>query len=166
VKIGVALVSESTLDLGAFQPAAYGITGQNHVSDVDLNPGFSQLQDHVSILDHFSGNDAGLSQAITFVGFMFAGFEHDIAEIVEYTRGMPHLDTRLCERTIRCTIAVGSLDQWVLATVKGCRSHKMSTARYAFNTVYKLLDQKGFANLFKGFTIKNDDNNTFLLEHK
>lgn len=166
MKVAIALVSETVLDLVAFQPSALSVTNRNHVEVIDRTPGFSPLHDQIRILDDFSGNEANLSHAITSVGLMFAGWEHDIAEIIEYTRGMPHLDTRYCERGVRCTIAVGNLDQWSRAVLKGCQAHKLSTARSTFNVVYKLFDQKGLSCMFEGYRIKNDDNNTFLLEKK
>ena len=166
MKVAIALVSETVLDLGAFQPSAFALTNRNHVEEVDRNPGFSPLHDRVRILDDFAGNDANLSHAIMFVGIMFAGYEHDIAEVIEYTRGMPHLDTIYCERGVRCSIATGSLDQWSRAIVKGCQSHKLSTARYAFNVLYKLFDQRGLTCMFDGYRKKEDDNGTFLLEKK
>lgn len=166
MRIAIAFVMEPNLDLASFANAAENVTGQNCIAEIDRNPGFSPLHDQVRILDNFAGNDAKISYAICNVGFMFAGYDHDIAEVIEYTRGMPHLDTDYCQRGIRCTIAVGSLDQWARATIMGCRAHKLSTARYTFNAIYKMLDQKGLSDLFDGYRVRHDDNNTFLLERK
>jgi len=166
MKVCIALVSETVLDLSAFQPSAFAATNKNHVAGVDRQPGFSPIHDQIRILDDFAGNNANLSHAITFVGIMFGGWEHDISEVIEYTRGMPHLDTIYCERGTRCSIATGSLDQWAKAIVKGCQAHKLSTARYTFNVLYKLFDQRGLAFLFEGYKVRQEDNGTFLLEKK
>lgn len=166
MKVAIALVSESVLDLAAFQPSAFAVTNKNHVEQVDRRPGFSPIHDQIRILNDFAGNDANLSYAITYVGVMFAGYEHDIAEVIEYTRGMPHLDTTYCERGARCSIATGNLDQWARAVVKGCQAHKLSTARFAFNVLYKLFDQRGLSCIFDGYRVREDDNETFSLEKK
>lgn len=166
MKVGVEIVMETRIDRGAFYQSASQVTGQNHVTHVDVNPGLSVLEDDVRILESFANNDAKIAYAVCYVGILFAGYEHDIAEIVEYTRGMAHLDTSRVERGIRCTICVGSLDQWQRATLMGCRSHRLSTARHAFNQVYRMFDDRGLGDLFADYKVQADNNQTFLLERR
>lgn len=164
MKVGIALVMETRLDRGAFHQSASAVTGINHATEVDRKPGFSTLHDDVRVLDHFADSDAKLSHAVCHLGIIFVGYEHDIAEIIAYTRGMPHLDTNRVERGVRCTLCVGNLDQWQKAIVVGCGAHKLSTARSTFNQLYKLFDQKGF-NMCEDYRMK-PDGDTFLLEKK
>lgn len=166
MRMAVAMVSESRLDLGALVSVATQTTHHNPATATDAKRTASQLAADVSIIDDFADNNAKLSLAVTYVGFMFAGFAHDIEEVIEYTRGLPHVHTGRCERHVRVVMIVGSLDDWDKVVVEGCKAHPLSTAREAFNQVYHILCQKGFRGMFEGLVQKPQKDNTFLLEHK
>lgn len=166
--IGVALVSETRLDLGAFMDASRSITGRNHVQVADLRPGLSQLVDDINILKDFASKDVDLSGAVTHVGFLVAGSSDDLREIIEYTRGMSHLSTSLSLRhEIGCVLIIGSLEQWSHAIIEGSGPHEYATTRQAFNQIYTILCQKGLGCLFDGWSTRDKRDGTFLLlEHK
>lgn len=148
--------------------SAQEVTGQNHVTEVDLHPGLSHLIEDLNILKDFHGNpDCDLEKAIIYITFMAAGFSEDIEEFIAYTRGMPHFDTQRIERRgVRCIVVSGNLDQWTTATVAGCRAPEISPIRLAFNQVYQILVQKGLTFLFKDYRTIDKNRGTFLLEHK
>jgi len=166
--IGVALVSETRLDLEAFLPAAKSVTGFNHVEKADLRPALSQLGDDLNILRDFSDKKVDLSTAVTSLGFLIAGPVDDIREVVEYTRGMCHLSTsRSLRKEVACVLITGNLEQWTHAVIEASGPHSFATAREAFNAVYTLMCQKGLNSLFEGWSSKDQQDGTFLLlEHK
>lgn len=162
--IKLALVAETILDRGTFMPSAQEVTGHNHVSNVDKQPGVSRLHEDLRIMNEFAGY-GDLEYAITFVTFMVAGFSEDIEEFICYTRGMPHFDTNRIERRgVRCILIAGNLDQWAAATVSGCRAPDLSPVRLAFNEVYRALIQKGMSHLFEDYRTVEQGRGTFLLE--
>ena len=166
--IAVALVSESRIDFGAFMQSAQSVTGMNHVVDADAHPGPTQLATDLKVLRDFASKEVDLAMAITYVGFLVAGMPHDLSEIIEYTRGMPHLSTGKSLRAdVGCIMIVGNLDQWKKAVIEGCRAHPLSTARAAFNQVYMQLCQKGLSDMFNNMRTQDKPDGTFLLlEHK
>jgi len=165
--IGVALVSETKLDLGALMPAAQSVTGQNHVQASDRCPGPSRLHDDLMVLRDFAGKDVDLSTAVMSLGFLIAGLRHDIDEIVEYTRGMAHMSSsKVLQHEIRCVMISGNLDQWKTAVIEGCRAHQLSTARHCFNQIYSLMLLRGLHSLFEGWTSRENSDGTFLLLEK
>ncbi len=146
--IGVALVTESVLDRGVFMPSAQQMTGENHVSEVDKRPGISRLMDDLKILDHFANGIIDLVPAITYVGFLLGGLDEDIDEFLAYTRGMPHMPSyKIRNRGVRAVVVVGSLDQWRISTVEGCRAQ--GPVRDAFNKVHGQLVQRGLSSIFE-----------------
>jgi len=162
--IGVALVSKTQLDLGAFMPSAQSVTGQNHVQASDRNPGPSRLHDDLVVLRDFAGKDVDLSTAVMSLGFLVAGMAHDIDEIVEYTRGMAHLSSnKVIQHEFRCVLIHGSLDQWRIAVVEGCKAHQLSTARHCFNQIHTLMLSSGLHQLFEGLHSRPSSDGTFLL---
>ncbi len=166
--IGVALVSETRLDLEVFFAASKSVTGLNHVEVADLSPSLSQLADDLKILRHFAGKDVDLSGAITNLGFLFAGGAPEITELIEYTRGMCHLSTaRSLRSEISSVLVSGNLESWVNAILEGCGDHGYATTRQAFNACYTILCQMGLNYLFDGWSSKDGRDGTFLLlEHK
>jgi hypothetical protein len=162
--IAIQVVSQSLIDRGAFMPAAKQVTGLNHVTCVDKNPGLSRLADDLSIIKDFSDLDTDLSTAITYVGFLACGFDEDIDQFIAFARGMPHTPTsRIDRRGVRAVLIAGSLDQWRIATVGGCGD---TTVRQAYNDVYRQLTQLGLGWLFAGFRTVNTNDGQFLLEKK
>jgi hypothetical protein len=104
-------------------PAAKDITQENHVNAVDKNPGLSRLVDDLSILNDFAALDIELSTSVVGIGILAAGFDEDIDEFIAYCRGMAHLPTtKIDRRGLRAVVVWGSLDQWQIATVEGCRA--------------------------------------------
>ena len=165
--IGVALVTESILDRGVFMPTAQQMTGENHVTEVDSRPGISRLVNDIRILDDFADGVIDLVSAITFIGFLVGGFDEDIDEFLAYTRGMPHLPSyRVQNRGVRAVVVVGSLDQWRISTVEGCRAAMHSPIRLAFNQIHAQLIQRGLSGLFDDWKTVPQTNGTFLLEKK
>ena len=165
--IGVALVTESVLDRGVFMPNAQQMTGENHVTEVDRRPGISRLIDDTKILDDFADLPIDLVSAITYVGFLVGGFDEDIDEFLAYTRGMPHLPSyKIKNRGVRAVVVVGSLDQWRISTVEGCRAPDHSPIRQAFNLIHGKLIQRGLSGLFEDWKTVPQKNGTFLLEKK
>lgn len=166
--IGVALVSETRLDLGAFMDASRSVTGINHVQVADLRPGLCQLVDDINILRDFARKDVDLSGAVTHIGFLVAGMIDNLREIIEYTRGMTHLSTSLSLRQeIGCVLISGSLEDWTHAIIEGSGSHQYPTTRQAFNQMYTIMCQKGLGFLFEGWETRDSHDGTFLLlEHK
>ena len=163
--IGVALVSETILDLGPFLEASMSITGKNHVHVADNKPGLSRLADDMNVLRDFAGKSVDLDPSVTYVGFLIAAAPYEMREIIELTRGMTHLQTALSLRQeIECILIAGSLYQWsetVLIGTKNGPSH--SGVRICFNQVYTLLVQKGLGDLFEGFHTHDKGDGTFLL---
>jgi hypothetical protein len=166
--IGVALVSETRLDLAAFMASSKSVTGFNHVEKADLRPTMSQLGDDLTILRDFADKKVDLSTAVVNLGFLIAGPVDDIREVVEYTRGMCHLSTsRSLRKEIACVLITGNLEHWTHAVIEGSSPHGYATAREAFNAIYTLMCQKGLNSLFDGWSIKDTNDGTFLLlEHK
>jgi len=162
--IAIRLVSYSVLDRGAFMPEAQHITGMNHVTEVDRRPGVSRLVDDIKIINDFTNSEVDLSTAITYVGFLAAGFDEDIDQFIAFARGMPHAPTsRIDRRGVRAVLVSGSLDQWRIATVDGCGD---SVVRQAYNEVYRQLTQMGLGWLFTGFKTVDLRDGQFLLEKK
>ena len=165
--VGVALVSMTQLDLGAFMPAAQSVTGQNHVQASDRNPGPSRLHDDLAVLRDFAGKDVDLSTGVVHLGFLVAGMGHDLEEIIEYTRGMVHLSTgKSLRQDIRCVLITGSLDQWQRAVLDGCKAHQLSTARQCFNQIYTIMRGLGLSRMFDDMFVKESNDGTFLLLEK
>lgn len=163
--IGVALVTESVLDRGAFMPNAQQMTGENHVTEVDSRPGISRLYDDLRILDDFADGIIDLVPAVTYVGFLLGGLDEDVDEFLAYTRGMPHVPSyKIRNRGVRAVVVVGSLDQWRISTVEGCRAQ--GPVRGAFNKVHSQLIQRGLSGLFDDWKTVPQTNGTFLLEKK
>ena len=163
--IGVALVSETTLDLGPFMESSRGITGLNHVQVSDDKPGLSRLVDDLNVLRDFAGKKVDLAPAVMYAGFLVAGMSHDMREIIEFTRGMAHLQTsRSLRPEIECVLISGSLYQWSEAVVIGSRNGPAhSGTRNCFNQIYTILIQKGLGDLFDGLQTHDKGDGTFLL---
>ena len=166
--IRAALIAETVLDRGVFMPAAQEVTGKNHVSPVDAKHGMTRVVQDLEILRDFHGDfNCTVEEAITHITFMVAGFSEDIEEFIVYTRGMPHFDTtRVNKMGLRCIVITGSLDQWKLATIAGCRAPEVSPVRHGFNRVYDCLIQKGLSRLFEGYQTVQRGQGTFLLERR
>lgn len=163
--LAVALVSETRLDYGVFMPSAQSVTGVNHVTQADMNPGPSQLSSDLKVIRDFAGRQLDVALLSLHVGFLFAGAHHDLAEIIEYCGDMSYVrTTRSLRSEIECVLITGSLSAWRDATIEGCRAHKMSTARSGFNQVYMMLCQKGFNELFERQQSRESKDGTFLLE--
>lgn len=163
--IGVSLVSYTQLDLGPFMEASMSITGQNHVQMSDNKPGLSRLADDLNVLRDFSGKKVDLAPSVMYAGFLIAGMSYDVREIVEFTRGMTHLQTaKSLRHEIECLLICGSLYQWSESVLLGTNngpSH--SGVRKCFNQVYTILVQKGLGDLFDGFRTHEKGDGTFLL---
>lgn len=166
MNVAVELVSESRLNIPRFAGVSKSITQQNHISGVDKKPKGSQFANDLAILQDFAGNEVDLSSSVCHLGFLFAGWPHDISEIIEYTRGLPHMDTSFVPDQGRCCIISGSLYQWRNIVNEGCSAHKLSTAREAFNKVYQIICQLGLKNMFSDMKIVPYKDKTFLLEKK
>ncbi len=163
--IGVALVTESILDRGVFMPNAQQMTGENHVTEVDRRPGISRLGDDLKIIEHFSDGEIELSTAVTYVGFLVGGLDEDVDEFLACTRGMPHVPSyRVRNRGVRAVVVAGSLDQWRVSTVEGCRAQ--GPVREAFNQVHSQLVQRGLSRLFDSWKTVPQIDGGFLLEKK
>ena len=109
-------------------------------------------------------NSVGPAELLMSLGFLVAGMRHDIDEIVEYTRGMAHLSSsKVIQHEFRCVLIHGSLDQWKIAVVEGCKSHQLSTARQCFNQIYTLMLGSGLHSLFEGLHSRPNSDGTFLL---
>lgn len=163
--IAVALVSETRLDRGAFMPSAHCVTGLNHITESDANPGVSLLASDLKVLRDFAGRQLDVSQLALHVGFLVAGARHDLMEIIEYCSDLTYIRTTLSLRSeIECVLITGSLAHWRDAVVEGCKAHHMSTARAAFNQVYIQLNQKGLGDLFADKRTTEKQDGTFLLE--
>lgn len=164
--IAVALVSETRLNFGSFMPSAQSVTGVNHVSESDANPGPSQLATDLKVLHDFAGRQLDVSLLALHVGFLVAGARHDILEVIEYCGAMSYVRTTLSLRSeIECVLITGSLAAWRDAVSEGCRAHKYSTARAAFNQAHSLLCQKGLGELFEGKRTRDTQDGTYLLEN-
>lgn len=165
--IAVALVSEMVINRAVFMPAAREMTGENHVTVVDMNPCLTHLVEDMTILEHFADTNMGMSTAVTYLGFLVGGFDEDIDEFIAYTRGMPHLHTnRIVQRGVRSCVVTGSIDQWRTATILGCNAPAMSPVRAAFNDIYKIMIQKGLSKVFEGYRTVDSSHGTFLLERR
>jgi hypothetical protein len=166
--ISVTWISETRLDRAAFLPVAKQVTGHNHVSAADRKPASCPLGDELTIMRDFAAKDVDMAPTVIYVGFLFAGFAHDIQEVIEYTRGMTHLYTSLTTNPMLASAVVtGNLSQWRFATIDGCKAHPMSTARAAYNKVYNEFRKRGLYDVFEGFRVHDQPDGTFLLlEHK
>ena len=166
--ISVTWISETRLDRAAFMPVAQQVTGQNHVSAADRKPASCPLGDELTIMRDFASKDVDMAPTVIYVGFLFAGFAHDIKEVIEYTRGMTHLYTGLnTNPMLSAAVVIGNLSQWRLATIDGCKAHPMSTARAAYNKVYQEFRGRGLYEVFEGYKVADQQDGTFLLlEHK
>ena len=164
--IMVVPVSESRVDIPNFSRASKFVTHENHVAAADQSNARTPIAKDLVMLNDFAGNEGQLSHSITHMAFLFAGWPHDIQEIVEWTRGLPHMDSYTVPGDGRATIVSGSLSQWRNIVVDGCSAHPLSTAREAFNNVYNILRQKGLGHLFDGMQTRQQPDNTFLLEYK
>ena len=147
-------------------PNAQQMTGENHVTEVDRRPGISRLSDDLKIIEHFADGVIDLSTAITYVGFLVGGLDEDVDEFLSYTRGMPHVPSyKIRNRGVRAVVVVGSLDQWRISTVEGCRAPESAIKR-AFNLIHGHLVQRGLSRLFEDWKTVPQKNGTFLLEKK
>ena len=163
--IAVVLVSETSLDFGAFMPSAQLVTGMNHVADADAHPGPTQLATNLKIIRDFAGRQMDMALYSLNVGFLVAGMPHDIIEIMEYCSDLSYVRTTLSLRSeVECVLITGNLAQWRDAVTEGCKAHPMSTAREAFNQVYMILNQKGLGELFSNKRTHESKDGTFLLE--
>jgi len=148
-------------------PAARDITQENHVDQVDKHPGLSRLVDDLTILNHFADTDIDLTTSIMGLGILVAGFDEDIDEFIAYCRGMAHVPTtKLDRRGLRAVVISGSLDQWQIATVEGCRAPAVSPCRQAFNEIFRKLTQMGLSRLFTDYKTVDQGRGIFLLEKK
>lgn len=162
--IVAALVTETRINLGTFMPSTKSVTGKNHVESSDANPKPSQLASDLAILRDFAGRQLDVSLLALNVGFLVAGAQHDLMEVIEYCGAMSYIRTTLSLRTeIECVLITGSLAAWRDAVAEGCTAHPMSTARAAFNQVYQQLCQKGLSELFSDRRPHEKPDGTFLL---
>lgn len=161
-----AIISESCLDRGALYQAMQNVNGNNYTRSVDASPGKSRLEDDASILSNFAGRGGAPVHAMVNIGIMFAGVMHEIAEIVEYTRGMPHIDCGEVPSMARVTMCNGTVDQWSVAIGKACEADKLSVARTTFTQVYKLLCMKGFGEQLGSYQTRETTGGILLLEKK
>ncbi len=165
MQVAVVWATESRLDLGSFLRAAESVTGKNHARATDAKRLASTLAADVAMLDDFAGNQSRLSLAVTYVGFLFAGLNHDVQQVIEHTRGMPHLHTEYVDPQVAAVVIVGSLDEWHKSIVEGCKPNS-SAPRAVFNNVYHQLRQRGFGYMFDGTKTRDQNDGTFLIESK
>jgi len=162
--IVAALVTETRIDLSTFMPSTKSVTGMNHVAASDMSPGVSRLATDLAILRDFAGRQLDVSLLAMSVGFLVAGAQHDLMEVIEYCGAMSYVRTTLSLRSeIECVLITGSLAAWRDAVAEGCKAHPMSTARAAFNQVYQQLCQKGLSELFSDKRPYEKPDGTFLL---
>lgn len=162
--IAVVLATETSINFGSFMPAAQAVTGENHVADSDVNPGLSQTSTNLNILRDFAGREMDTALLALNLGFLVAGAQHDIVEIIEYCSDLTYVRTTKSMRDdIECVLITGSLSHWRNVVLEGCKSHQMSTARLAFNNIYRILCQMGLGTLFGGRQTQERQDGTFLL---
>lgn len=162
--IGVALVSQTQLDLGAFMESARSVTGQNHVQASDRNPGISRLVNDLAVIQDFAGRELDVSLLSMSLGFLVAGMRHDLFEVMEYCSAMQYVRTTLALRDdVECILITGTLADWRDATVEACKEHPHSSVRGCFNQVYSLMVAKGLQPIFEGYRSVQQQDGTFLL---
>jgi hypothetical protein len=144
--------------------AAKGVTGRNHVAATDRKPGKCQLADDMEILRDFACKNIDVVPSVVQVGFIFAGFAHDLREVIEYSCGMPHVYTAALDNPmLGCCVVSGSLWQWRAAGIIGCHEDATPAAREAYNKVYQEFRKRGLYEVFDGFKTHDNRDGTFLL---
>jgi hypothetical protein len=117
------------------------------------------LHHSFAVLDSLQ-TEPGLTKTILSIGYMIIAWPDDLANILLYTCGMNYIHVARTGR-VDSAIVTGSIADWMRAVEVACHPNVEQPTRYAFNRVYRDLEQRVPHGL--GRTRDNGDG-TFLLE--
>lgn len=163
MSIGVALILISKLDLNTYLPTSHQILGRSLSRAADNLP-LSEIAHQLACLAAFK--ESSLKDSIPplnlyHAGFLIAANERDMIEILEIA-AMPFVLTETISRGIDAVIISGSLAQWRDAVKVGCKASR--EVRLVFNSVYRILCEKGLKDIFDNLQVSEQQDHTFLLE--
>jgi len=172
---GVALVLTSKLDLSQFLPLSRDMLGYSPAKNADGAPiPLQELPHQLACIATFKDEQvsptvqaATLELNMLHAGFLVAADERDMVEILEVA-AMPFTFTLTSARGIDAVVISGSLAQWRDAVKAGCsaKANLSRGALYAFNSIYKILCQRGLKGMFDDLQATAQRDQTFLLEDR
>jgi len=95
---------------------------------------------------------------------LFVADERDMPTILETLGGMPFALTNTKVRGIQTAIASGTLRDWKIAILRGCRADQPDYVRQVFDKIYMQFCDLGLSDAFAIKTRKMLSDKTFTLE--
>lgn len=103
--------------------------------------------------------------AILSLGYLIASWPEDMDLILAETENMTHLYHDGVER-FQCSIVAGTIHQWMDACRRACVHESEYVVRFAFNRVYRDMEQRLPLGMLGHMRRTDNEDQTFLLEHK
>lgn len=164
------LIGFTTLDLKHFLPIMQQALDRNVATSADragIEPPLHHMLCVAGIKDENVRPTAASLRpyaAMFHAAFLIGCDERDTAGVLEIA-SMPAVVAPTCQRGVDCVLVAGTLDQWILAVMRGCESGIQHEIRKIFNSVYGEFARIRLEQLFDA-TRKSNNDNTFLLEKK
>ena len=93
---------------------------------------------------------------------MIITWPDEMASVLAYTRGMPHLYHDGVQRCL-CALVMGSIDQWTDVCRRACVKESDQVVRFVFNKVYRDM-QSRLPIQFTDLRRTDNEDGTFMIE--
>ncbi len=159
------LVMQPQLNQGVFLTVCTDMLGQSPARDADTK-GLKGIPHLISTLASFNKQPECDVYELLHFGCLIASDDRDMPEILEVVSGMQFALTETVLRGVQAIIVTGSLAQWVVAVLKGCRKDQTVQVRSCYDTVYLNFCQQGLGHIFKCVKRDLSDHTFYLTEEK